>query len=303
MTHLRNYLRTANGIIALLLAIFLTGLVSVSSLRAYFKNKEDVNFEYMAAVTMKKGDVLWNLAEQYYKDPYKWKIIAEKNGVPNERRIPIGSVMYIPVDDAKKIAKETEKMIEAKKVAVDENALKLAELQKELERIKKEHESSLAKINELMRIIAEKDAIIAELEAKIKALNKELEVQSELEKMLDDMRIATKSEYDRRDQLSGVVKEKDAVIAEKESRISEMEWKLKNAMTELSRFEDANRELRIKIEQAEKRMASMEEKREKEDRPEAKAVGKPKHVSDPRAGIAAMAIALVGSIIWMASDK
>jgi peptidoglycan hydrolase CwlO-like protein len=302
MTHLRNYLRTANGIIALLLAIFLTGLVSVGSLRAYFKNKEEVNFEYMAAVTMKKGDVLWNLAEQYYKDPMKWKYIAEKNTIPNERKIPIGAVIYIPVEDAKKIAKETEKVIEAKKVAVDENALKLAELQNELDRIKKEHESSLAKINELMKIIAEKDAIIAELEAKIKALNKELEAQSELEARLDDMRVAAKSTSERKDELSGALKEKDASIAEKEARISEMEWKLKNLQSEISRFEDANRELRIKIEQSEKYTSSMNEKREKEDKPEAKA-GKPKYVTDPRASIAAMAIALVGSIIWMASDK
>jgi hypothetical protein len=72
--------------------------------------------------------------------------------------------------------------------------------------------------------------------------------------------------------------------------------------SEISRFEDANRELRIKIEQSEKYTSSMNEKREKEDKPEAKA-GKPKYVTDPRASIAAMAIALVGSIIWMASDK
>jgi len=301
MTHIRNYLGTANSIIALLLAIFLTGLVSVSSLRAYFKNKEEVPFEYMAAVTMKKGDVLWNLAEQYYKDPFKWKIIAEKNVIPNERKIPIGAVIYIPVEDAKKIAKEAEKVIEAKKVAVDENALKLAELQKELDRIKREHEDSLAKINELMRIIAEKDAIIAELEGKIKALNKELEAQSELESRLEDMRVAAKSTSERKDELSGALKEKDASIAEKEARISEMEWKLKNMQSEISRFEDANKELRIRIEQAEKNKVSMTESREG-DESYAKSQ-KPKYASDPRAKIAAMAIALVGSIIWMASDK
>jgi len=295
MTRFRKHLKSTNGIIALLLAIFLLGLISAGNLLAQLK-KEEVDFEYMAAVTMKKGDVLWNLAEQYYKDPYKWKIIAEKNKIPNERRIPIGTVVYIPLEDAKKIAKEAEKEIEAKKVAVDETQLKLAELQKELDRIKKEHEGCLAKINELMKIIGQKDAIIDELERKIKALNKELEAQAELEARLEDMRVAAKGTAERKDELSGALREKDASIAEKEAKISEMEWKLKNAQADLSRLEGANRELRDKIEKAEK---DVKEKREKEEKPVAKA----KYVSDPRARIAAMAIALVGSIIWMASDK
>jgi len=291
-----RHLKSTNGIIALLLAVFFMGLITAGNLLAQLK-KEEVDFEYMAAVTMKKGDVLWNLAEQYYKDPFKWKIIAEKNKIPNERRIPIGTVVYIPVEDAKKIAKEAEKEIEAKKVAVDECALKLAELQKELDRLKKEHEDALAKINDLMKIIAEKDGIIAELEAKIKALNKELEAQAELEARLEDMRVAAKGTAEKKDELTGALKEKDAAIAEKEAKISEMEWKLKNAQAELSRLEGANKELRMKIEKAEKERESV--KREKEEKPVAKA----KYVSDPRARIAAMAIALVGSIIWMASDK
>ncbi|MGB9595524.1 MAG: hypothetical protein ACPL7B_04510, partial [Candidatus Poribacteria bacterium] len=161
--------------------------------------------------------------------------------------------------------------------------------------LRKEHEDALAKINELMKIIAEKDAIIAELEGKIKALNKELEAQAELEARLEDMRVAAKGTAERKDELTGALKEKDAIIAEKESRISDMEWKLKNAQAELSKLEEANKELRMKIEKAEK----VKVEKEKEEKPVAKA----KYVSDPRARIAAMAIALVGSIIWMASDK
>jgi len=292
MIFIRRKLKIIKILMVVLLSVFLTGVISVGSLRALLKEKPDwPNIE----VTMKKGDVLWNLAQEYYKDPFKWKIIAEKNNIvpPAERRIPIGAVIYVPIEDAQKIAKETEKVVEAKKVAVDESALKLAELQKELDRIKKDYEDCLAKIKDMTDALKERDALVAELEAKIKALNSEIEAQSELEARLEDMRVAAKSTAERKDELSEVLKEKDASIAEKEARIAEMEWKLKQNQSELSRYEAANAELKMKIEKAEK--MESEEGYEKPARP--------KFVSDPRSRIAAMAIALVGSIIWMASDK
>lgn len=275
-------------LVAVLLSVFLTGFISVGSLRALLKEKPDWPH---IEVTMKKGDVLWNLAQEYYKDPLKWKVIAEKNKIvppPAERRIPIGAVIYVPIEDAQKIAKETEKVVEAKKVAVDETALKLAELQKELDRIKKEYEDCLARMKEMSDALKDRDALIAELEAKIKALNDELAAQSELEARLEDLRVAAKSSAAGKDELANALKEKDAIIAEKEARIAEMEWKLKNNQADISKLELAYKELKEKMAKAE-----TEEYQPK----------KAKFVSDPRSRIAAMAIALVGSIIWMASDK
>lgn len=289
MVYIRKNLKTAKIFVVVLLSIFLTGFVSVG-LHALLKEKPDWPH---VEVTMKKGDVLWNLAQEYYKDPLKWKVIAEKNKIvppPAERKIPIGAVIYVPIEDAQKIAKETEKVVEAKKVAVDENALKITELQNELDRLKKEYENCLANMKAMTDALKDKDALIAELEAKIKALNDELAAQSELEARLEDMRVAAKSTAERKDELSGVLKEKDAAIADKEARIAEMEWKLKQSQSDISRLESANSELKMKIEKAE----SGEEVAVK---------SKAKFASDPRARIAAMAIALVGSIIWMASDK
>jgi len=286
MMHIRNY-RTAKILVVVLLSVFLTGFASMDGLRAYLKEKPDWPH---IEVTMKKGDVLWNLAKEYYKDPLKWKIIAEKNGIvppPAERRIPIGAVIYVPIEDAQKIAKETEKVVEAKKVAVDEAALKLAELQKELDRIKKEYEDCLARMKEMTDALKDRDSVVADLEDKIKELDKQLQAQSELEARLEDMRVAAKSGATGKDELMNALKEKDASIAEKESRIAEMEWKLKNNQADISRLEAANAELRARIEKA--------EMGEKEP-------AKAKFVSDPRARIAAMAIALVGSIIWMSSN-
>jgi nucleoid-associated protein YgaU len=97
----------------LVLALLLTGLVCVGISRAQIK-KEEVDFEVLATVTMVKGDTLWELAEKYYDDPYRWQIIMDLNKIPDERRIPIGTVVYIPVEDAKKIVKAIEKDIENK---------------------------------------------------------------------------------------------------------------------------------------------------------------------------------------------
>jgi len=282
--HLTERFKTGKLIVVLIVCFLMTGLLSVGGLLAQIK-KEDVDFEVLATVTMKKGDVLWNLAQEYYKDPMKWKYIAEMNKIKNERRIPVGTVIYVPVEDAKKIVKEAEKVVEAKKVVASEMELKLAELQKELDRIKKDYEECLVRSKELAAALKEKDDMIAGLEAKVKELNSALAAQTELEGQLEDMRVAAKSTAQRKDELDEALKDRDARVAEKEARIAEMEWKLKQAQEEVSKLERAKAELNEKIAKAEEGMQP----------------GKVQHVSDPRSRVAAIAIALVGSIIWMAS--
>jgi len=282
--HLTERFKTGKLIVVLIVCFLMTGLLSVGGLLAQIK-KEDVDFEVLATVTMKKGDVLWNLAQEYYKDPMKWKYIAEMNKIKNERRIPVGTVIYVPVEDAKKIVKEAEKVVEAKKVVASEMELKLAELQKELDRIKKDYEECLVRSKELAAALKEKDDMIAGLEAKVKELNSALAAQTELEGQLEDMRVAAKSTSQRKEELDEALKDRDARVAEKEARIAEMEWKLKQSQEEVSKLERAKAELNEKIAKAEEGMQP----------------GKVQHVSDPRSRVAAIAIALVGSIIWMAS--
>lgn len=45
---------------------------------------------------VKKGDSLWDIAREYYKDPYKWKDIAKKNGIKDPRKLQIGTVLVLP---------------------------------------------------------------------------------------------------------------------------------------------------------------------------------------------------------------
>ena len=58
--------------------------------------------EAMTKVTVQKGDTLWELADKYYGDPFKWDLIAEVNNITNPRDpLPVGTVLQIPVKGAK----------------------------------------------------------------------------------------------------------------------------------------------------------------------------------------------------------
>lgn len=46
--------------------------------------------------TMKKGDTLWALAEEYYGDGTQWKKIAKASGIKDPKKIPIGAKITIP---------------------------------------------------------------------------------------------------------------------------------------------------------------------------------------------------------------
>ena len=113
--------------VVMVLSLLLTGLTCVGISRAQIK-EADVDFEVLATVTMVKGDTLWDLAQKYYNDPYGWDRILKMNRIPDERRIPIGTVIYIPVEDAKRIVKEVEKKIEEKKVVVKDTVTELEKL-------------------------------------------------------------------------------------------------------------------------------------------------------------------------------
>lgn len=45
--------------------------------------------------TVVKGDTLWDIACRYYGDGTRWKILAEKNGVADPRKLPIGTVLEL----------------------------------------------------------------------------------------------------------------------------------------------------------------------------------------------------------------
>jgi hypothetical protein len=140
--------------VVLVLSLLLTGLTCVGISRAQIK-KEDVDFEVLATVTMVKGDTLWELAEKYYNDPYGWDRILKMNRIPDERRISIGTVVYIPVEDAKRIVREVEKKIEEKKAVVEVTATELEKLREEVKDLRKKLKKCQAENKRLAKALKE----------------------------------------------------------------------------------------------------------------------------------------------------
>ena len=274
MVHNKKHFSVNSLVVILILSVLLTGFI-VSNLQAQLR-KDEVNFEVLATVTMKRGDVLWKLAQEYYKDSSQWEYIKRLNKIPNERRIPVGTVIYIPVKDAEVIAKKADEQILEKKAVVDETALKIAELQKEIERLKKELENCAAKNEELAALLKEKDDTIAELTAQ-----------------LEDMRATAKSNVGSREEMEIALKEMKAAIAEKEARIPELEYKLKQTQEEVYNLERANRELKEKIARSEK-IETTEVSRETLIKR-----AKPSEIRQNLPAVAAMALAILGAMIWV----
>ena len=45
---------------------------------------------------IKWGDTLWDIANAYYKNPWKYKFIARYNGIKNPDQIISGTIIYLP---------------------------------------------------------------------------------------------------------------------------------------------------------------------------------------------------------------
>jgi septal ring factor EnvC (AmiA/AmiB activator) len=277
--------------VVLLLSLLLAELVSVGISFAQLK-PDEVNFEVLDTVTLKKGDVLWNLAKKYYKDPYQWEFIMKMNKIPNERRLSVGTVIYIPVKDAKPILREAE-------VVKEDLSGELAKLRAEIERLKEENaklREENAKLKEENTKLKEENIKLTkkleECEAKRKQLAKQLKNKDanlkkknatikDLQEMLDNVKAAfDKMKADRSNY--------EDEIAAKDRRIRELKAELEECQAKLRRLEREINELRIQISQVRVVQKEPEE-------PVKKAVNN-------RSMVAAIAIALVGSIIWIASD-
>jgi hypothetical protein len=318
-------------ITVVLVLSLLLGLTYVGSLRAQIK-KEDVDFEYIATVTAEKGKncCLWNMAERYYGDPYKWGIIMKANKIPDERKIPVGTVIYIPVLEAKKLVEKAEAEIEEKKGIEEKLLAEIAKLREEMHDSRKYKELE-AKNKQLAKSLKE-------LEAKNKQLaksrpTKELQNRNKrLSQALKDKEAAIKKkdaiikelEAEMRD-LRAIIKRQKAELArleEKKNRhIEELELELKKCRAEIEKLErmrdEANARIRRAEEEArapreraperERRVRADREERPapERDRPRERPVARRRPAeekpADPKSWAAAIAIVVIGSVVWIAS--
>lgn len=50
----------------------------------------------LATYQVEAGDTLWDIAQRFYGDGTKWRLIANANGIDNPRRLQVGTVLIIP---------------------------------------------------------------------------------------------------------------------------------------------------------------------------------------------------------------
>jgi DNA repair exonuclease SbcCD ATPase subunit len=274
--------------------LLLAELACVGTLRAQLK-EDEVNFEYMAKITMEKGNnqCLWNLAKEYYKNPLEWTYIKEMNNIPNEKTIPIGTVIYIPVKDAKKIVKKADVKIE--EMNATEKALRdeIANLKAELERCKEDNKKCEAEREKLANALRE-------CEGKVRRLTKALEdceasvkkkdaTIAELQAMLENVKKALDKMKADSDLLAQESEMRAAAQRKRSEDIESLEAKLRQCRREVEELEAERNRLRAQIAQLEQAAMMKPAKPEKK-------------TADEKSMVAAIAIMLIGSIIWIASD-
>jgi DNA repair exonuclease SbcCD ATPase subunit len=273
--------------VVLVLLLLLAGLTYVGSSLAQIA-KEEVDFEILDTVVVTKdADTrLWNLAQKYYGNPLKWTLIKDMNRIPNEKTIPEGTVIYIPVEEAKRIVKKVEEEIQEKKVVEVDLSKELEMLRKELRACQEKNKELEAKNKRLSKMLEDRDATIKKKEATIRDLEGMLDnVKAAMDKMKADTEAELEAQAQEMRAAARNVKERESRA---ESQVEELEAKLRQQRRDIEQLEMARDELRARIRQAELTP-------KKPPMP----VKKP---SDPRSRVAAVAIALVGAIIWVASN-
>ncbi|RKU16291.1 hypothetical protein C6503_12755 [Candidatus Poribacteria bacterium] len=117
-------------------------------------------------ITIEKGDTLWDLCQEYLKDPLQWRELSKYNDFTNPHLIYPGEQLRIPIAMAKD--------------AVDGAEEKLVAQQEELEKLKVELAESEATRDKLEAEISALNESMGKLKAQLKALEDSLKSQKEL---------------------------------------------------------------------------------------------------------------------------
>lgn len=156
--------RSWKVVLILILSFLVLNLGYLESLRAQIQ-EDEIDFQVLAAVTYKKADTLWKLADKYYGDPRLWPIIAYLNRVYDSKEISAGVTIYIPAKTAKK---------PTNRIAMGRLSAEIAELKKEILSAN-EKKKTLETTNEKsVKALEEKKVTIDNLSAEIVRLRTEL---------------------------------------------------------------------------------------------------------------------------------
>jgi predicted nucleic acid-binding Zn-ribbon protein len=289
--------RRWNVAMLIVFLLLLTGLACVGSLRAQLK-KEEVDFEVLATVTAMSGKdcCLWNMAAKHYGDPYKWTILKEVNKIPNERRISKGTVIYIPVLPIKKKFEEPVKPKEPSEIDL---------MREEISRLKKQNEECEARNRELAKALEECKKQSEKMADQANALKKCRNENKKLKGKLEELE-------GRNRELVKAMKEKDGTIEELEERLRKMKGDLRRCEEELemamARKDRHIDELEAELRKCRRELEEIQSAQMKKHKVakckgcEPARFGRDEYHKDDRALVAAVAIAIVGSLIWIGSN-
>lgn len=150
--------------LVLILSFLVLNLGYLENLRAQIQ-EDEIDFQVLAAVTYKKADTLWKLADKYYGEPRLWPIIAYVNRIYDSKEIPGGVTIYIPSKTAKKPTNG---------MAMDKLSAEISELKKEILSANEKRKTFEATNEKSAKALREKKATIDGLSAEIARLRTEL---------------------------------------------------------------------------------------------------------------------------------
>ena len=117
-------------------------------------------------ITIEKGDTLWDLCQEYLKDPLQWRELSKYNDFTNPHLIYPGEKLRIPIAMAKDVVEIAE--------------ADLAKQQEELQNLRAELAESEATRDRLETEIKALNESMAKLKAQLKALEESLKSQEKL---------------------------------------------------------------------------------------------------------------------------
>jgi predicted nucleic acid-binding Zn-ribbon protein len=132
-------------------------------------------------IIIKKGDTLWDLAGKHIGKCWKWPEFKKYNYFTDPHWIYPGEKLAIGIKDGELVIKKWKELVKELKAEIAERDKELARVKEEIERIKRasaekidrlirEKEAQLARLEAEMAASAEKDRLITQLKEEIEAL-------------------------------------------------------------------------------------------------------------------------------------
>ena len=246
----------------------------------------------VGAITIKKGDTLWDLAIKYFKDPFLWKGFRKYNKFTNPHLIYPGEKLMIPVDIARQIEGEIIETMAATKA--------------DLEKITKKYDKTISEFQSASKDIGNIEKTLAKLRKENQALKNQLnQREKQLQEIIKQMKEqGTQSEKTREqiEKLESLLTSQQATgrsaqqeIKALEESLAERSKQLKTREEELSQLSKEIKDHTERLDTSQKNISELQEKiKEAEVVDFAKEAEKP---ADEKESKLAVATAIAGGLV------